>query len=195
MPRTTKTTKSTKSTKTAASAKGTTNGRSTPSAADRLRAALRLNPGRTSRELAELAGIGVSTANKHLSAWSSVGQAVQLPGKGTPAHNDPVRWGLPVPIEVSPKATKRATTASRRKTDTGAASAPSGRLPKGALHGLVEDFLSEPDRRGTAYTAGDISRKLVRSSGAVRNALDKLVEKGTVVLIQKKPRCYQLATD
>jgi hypothetical protein len=79
----------------------------------------------------------------------------------------------------------------RKTTSVPASSAtdepPRGRLPKGALHGLVEDFLAEPDRRGNAYTPGEIGRKLDRSQGAVRNTLDKLTEKGTVTLVQTGP--------
>ncbi|GAA1937900.1 hypothetical protein [Amycolatopsis minnesotensis] len=203
MPRTTKTTKTTKP---ATTAKAATNGSSGPSAADRLRTALRRNPGMTARELAELANIGGSTATKFLAAWATDGQAVRLPGEDNGGRKAAARWAPPEPVDDSPKPRKRNTTATRRTkadtTDTKATTAksvtdapPTGRLPKGALHGLVEDFLSEPDRRDNAYTAGEIGRKLGRSSGAVRNALDKLTEKDTVALVQEEPRRYQLAAD
>ncbi|WP_037364717.1 hypothetical protein [Amycolatopsis orientalis] len=194
MPRTTKT------------AKATTNGSSGPSAADKLRTALRRNPGKTARELADLAGIGGSTATKLLAVWATDGQAVRLTDEDNDGRKAAARWAPPEPVEDTSKPRKRDTTAPRRKkadtAETKAATAksvtdapPSGRLPKGALHGLVEDFLSEPDRRDNAYTAGEIGRKLVRSSGAVRNALDKLAENGTVALTQGEPRRYQLAAD
>lgn len=198
MPRTTKTTKAATATKAAA------NGSSGPSAADRLRTALRRNPGKTARELAELAGIGGSTATKLLAVWATDGQAVRQPGEDTGGRKAAARWAPPEPVEDDPKPRKRDTAAPRRKkadtADMKATTAksvtdapPTGRLPKGALHGMCEDFLSEPERRDNAYTAGEIGRKLGRSSGAVRNALDKLTEKGTVALVQEEPRRYQLA--
>ncbi|GAA5119730.1 hypothetical protein [Haloechinothrix salitolerans] len=206
MPRTTKTTKTTKPAKAATTTKAAANGSSGPSAADRLRTALRRNPGKTARELAELAGIGGSTATKLLAAWATDGQAVRQPGEDNGGRKAAARWAPPEPDEDSPRPRKRDTASPRRKkadtAETKATTAklvtdapPNGRLPKGALHGLVEDFLSEPDRRDNAYTAGEIGRKLGRSSGAVRNALDKLAEKGTVVLTQEEPRRYQLAAD
>lgn len=206
MPRTTKTTKTPKTTKATTAAKATTNGSTSPSAADKLRTALRRNPGKTARELAELAGIGGSTATKLLAVWATDGQAVRLPDEDTGGRKPAARWAPPEPVDDTPKPRKRDSTSPRRKkadtADTKATTAksvtdapPSGRLPKGALHGLVEDFLSEPERRDNAYTAGEIGRKLGRSSGAVRNALDKLADKGTVALTQEEPRRYQLAAD
>lgn len=206
MPRTTKTTKTSKTAKAVTAAKATANGGSGPSAADKLRTALRRNPGKTARELAELAGIGGSTATKLLAVFATDGQAVRLADEDDGGRKAAARWAPPEPVEDSPKPRKRDTTAPRRKkadtAETKATTAksvtdtpPTGRLPKGALHGLAEDFLSEPDRRDNAYTAGEIGRKLGRSSGAVRNALDKLTEKGVVVLTQEEPRRYQLAAD
>ncbi|WP_020670194.1 MarR family transcriptional regulator [Amycolatopsis nigrescens] len=204
MPRTTKTTNTAKA---ATATKATANGNTGPSAADKLRTALRRNPGTTARELAELAGIGGSTATKLLAAWVTDGQAVRQPDEDTGGRKATARWSAPEPVDDSPKPRQRETTSTRQtKADTaentvtaataaksGTGTPPSGRLPKGALHGLVEDFLSEPERRDNAYTAGEIGRKLVRSSGAVRNALDKLTEQGTVALVQDEPRRYQLA--
>lgn len=66
------------------------------------------------------------------------------------------------------------------------------RLPKGALRGLVEDFLLEPNRAGMEFTPGDIGRALERSVGAVSNALDKLAEDGTAELVNEKPRRFAL---
>ncbi|MPY81394.1 MAG: hypothetical protein GEV04_23990 [Actinophytocola sp.] len=60
---------------------------------------------------------------------------------------------------------------------------------------MVEDFLGEDDRVGRAYTPGEIARKLARSSGAASNALDRLVEDGTVVQTSQKPRRFRLADE
>lgn len=78
-------------------------------------------------------------------------------------------------------------------TTSGAAANGKRRLPKGALRGMVEDFLREDDRVGHDYTPGDIARKLDRSSGAVSNALDRLVEDGTVAQTSNKPRRFRSA--
>lgn len=69
-----------------------------------------------------------------------------------------------------------------------AASGRGPRLAKGALHGLVEDFLSE--HPGEAFGPSAIGKALGRSSGAVANALDRLVEKKVAVLTSEKPRRF-----
>ena len=217
MPRTTTTTKPTTTTKTATTAKtakAASNGNTGPSAAEKLRTALHRHPESTARELADLAGIGVSTATKLLAAWAADGQTVRIPGEDTGGRKPAARWAPPQPAEDT-TTTTRATGSPRRKkapdataddaddaATTTTAPAPSvtdepptGRLPKGALHGLVEDFLAEPQRRGNAYTPGEVGRKLNRSQGAVCNALDKLAERGTVTLVQTGPRRYQIADD
>jgi hypothetical protein len=130
------------------------------------------------------------------------GRADPWRGHRRPQARGPV--GPTQPAE-EPASAQRATGSRRRKkTADDAATAPApapvaadtpprGRLPKGALHGLVEDFLAEPQRREHAYTPGEIGRKLTRSQGAVRNALDKLTENGTITLVQTAPHRYQIA--
>jgi predicted transcriptional regulator len=66
-----------------------------------------------------------------------------------------------------------------------------GRLSKGALHGLVEDYFHE--HSGETLGPSAISTKLQRSSGAVANACVRLVEKGVLVLAQDHPKRYALA--
>lgn len=206
MPRTTRTTKPA-TTKPAATAKAASNGSTGPSAADKLRTALRRHPESTARELAELAGIGGSTATKLLAVWAAEGQAVRLPSTATGGRTPAARWSPPEPTEKtatgatrsSRRAKAQATQADGAPSTTSAPAGsvtvepPTGRLLKGALRGLVEDFLSEPDRRGNAYTPGEVGRKLVRSAGAVRNTLDTLTEQGAVILVQTEPRRYQIA--
>jgi hypothetical protein len=73
--------------------------------------------------------------------------------------------------------------------------AASGRRPPatrpGALRDLVEEHLRKfPD---TAFTPHQIGKVLTRSSGAVANALDKLVSLGTAQTVTDKPRSYRLA--
>ena len=61
----------------------------------------------------------------------------------------------------------------------------------GALRDLVEAHLRQfPD---AAFTPHQIGKVLTRSSGAVANALDKLVSLGVAELASGKPRSYRLA--
>ncbi len=61
----------------------------------------------------------------------------------------------------------------------------------GALRDLVEQHLRQfPD---AAFTPHQIGTVLTRSSGAVANALDKLVSLGIAELASGKPRSYRLA--
>ncbi|MFD2420375.1 MarR family transcriptional regulator [Amycolatopsis pigmentata] len=66
------------------------------------------------------------------------------------------------------------------------------RLLPGALRGMVEDYLR--DHPGEEFGPVTIARSLGgKSSGAVSNALDKLVAAGTAVKTQDAPRRYALA--
>lgn len=66
------------------------------------------------------------------------------------------------------------------------------RLPSGALRGMVEDFLS--DHPGEEFGPVTIAKALGgKSSGAVSNALDKLVDEGVAVKTNDKPRRFALA--
>ena len=63
------------------------------------------------------------------------------------------------------------------------------RLGKGALRGLVEDYLTE--HPGQQFSPSAIGKALSRSPGAVSNALDKLVADGYAVQAQDKPKRFQ----
>lgn len=62
------------------------------------------------------------------------------------------------------------------------------RLGKGALRGMVEDFLT--DHPGEQFSPSAIGKALQRSSGAVANALDKLVIDGYAAKVQDAPKRY-----
>ncbi|WP_238412897.1 MarR family transcriptional regulator [Saccharothrix deserti] len=64
------------------------------------------------------------------------------------------------------------------------------RLAPGALRGMVEDYLR--DNSGE-FSPNTIGKALNRSSGAVHNALEKLVESGYAVRTSDKPKKYSLA--
>ena len=85
--------------------------------------------------------------------------------------------------------------ADDQPTPQGGAEAVSEKAPRlqsGALRGMVEDFLREhPDE---AFGPVAIAKALGgKSSGAVSNALDKLVDSGTAVRTGDKPRRFALA--
>lgn len=67
-----------------------------------------------------------------------------------------------------------------------------GRLGKGALRGLVEDYLTE--HPGEQFSPSAIGKALSRSSGAVANALERLVADGYATQTQDKPKRYSAST-
>jgi len=72
-----------------------------------------------------------------------------------------------------------------------AAAARAPRLAPGGLRGLVEDFLRDHD--GEEFSPNRIGKELARSSGAVHNALEKLVATGYAVQTNTAPKRYALA--
>ena len=66
------------------------------------------------------------------------------------------------------------------------------RLPPGGLRGMVEDWLRE--HAGEEFSPSAIGKALGRSSGAVANALDKLVTDGYAMQTQNKPKRFTAKT-
>ncbi|MBT2418075.1 hypothetical protein J7F01_08545 [Streptomyces sp. ISL-22] len=66
------------------------------------------------------------------------------------------------------------------------------RLAPGALRQLVINHLTA--HPGEAFTATGISRVIEKSSGAIANALDKLVKQNIAEQVSDRPRTYRLAT-
>jgi len=64
------------------------------------------------------------------------------------------------------------------------------RLGKGALRGMVEDYLAE--HPGGQFSPSAIGKALNRSSGAVNNALEKLVADGHAIQIQDRPKRFRI---
>jgi hypothetical protein len=93
------------------------------------------------------------------------------------------------PAQTEP-ADDGAATDSDTATDSGGGD--KARLASGALRGMVEDYLH--DHPGQEFGPTAIANALGgKSSGAVSNALDKLVEDGVAVKTQDKPRRFALA--
>jgi hypothetical protein len=100
----------------------------------------------------------------------------------------------PVVAEVSEPAADGAATDVDRPTEDGAdaTSEKKARLAPGGLRGMVEDYLR--DHPGEEFGPTAIANALGgKSSGAVSNALDKLVEDGVAAKTQDKPRRFALA--
>ncbi|MGW5643661.1 MarR family transcriptional regulator [Saccharopolyspora sp. NPDC003762] len=75
--------------------------------------------------------------------------------------------------------------------DTPGAVTKGPRLSKGELRGMVEDYLT--DHPGEEFSSNTIGKALNRSSGAVNNALEKLVADGYAVRAQDKPKRFTAA--
>jgi len=100
----------------------------------------------------------------------------------------------PVVAEVSEPAADGAATDVDKPTEDGAdaTSEKKARLAPGGLRGMVEDYLR--DHPGEEFGPTAIANALGgKSSGAVSNALDKLVEGGVAAKTQDKPRRFALA--
>ena len=103
------------------------------------------------------------------------------------------------PADAEPASTQATTPAADATPDEAIPTASgdgkdgkSDRLAPGALRGMVEDWLRDHpgEQAGPTKIAKDLGGK---SSGAVSNALDKLVEDGVAVKAQDKPRRFALA--
>jgi hypothetical protein len=66
----------------------------------------------------------------------------------------------------------------------------SSRLAAGQLRGMVEEFLAE---HPGSYGPVEIGHALVRSSGAIANALEHLVETGRAQRTSERPKRYRFA--
>lgn len=82
--------------------------------------------------------------------------------------------------------------ATQMASEDGGTDGKTERLAPGALRGMVEDHLR--DHPGEQFSPTAIAKALGgKSSGAVSNALDKLVADGVAVKTQDKPRRFALA--
>lgn len=182
---------------------------------DKVRDALRANPGSTPAEVALAAGVARSTASRILAGWERDGSATRTPGTGAVnGRRPPDRWtatdhttqdnpassatadpdgarARPTPIG----ATAAQAAAGPVRTDrTGRTVTMSGdpRLGKNALRDLVAGHLAaHPDQE---FSPTQISRVLAgRSAGAIYNALVKLVAAGEAIETCPAPRRYATA--
>ena len=151
-------------------------------AAQAVAAALAARPGSTAAVLAEVAGVGQSTATKTLATLEASGQATRVPGgRGGNGRRQPDRWNTPRPAAPRPGLHREA-----KSTDEG-----NPRLRRGELATLVIEFLSSRPTETVGPVA--VAKALARSGGAVANVLGRLVEAGTVTQVGDRPRRYRLS--
>ncbi|MFJ8813805.1 MarR family transcriptional regulator [Amycolatopsis thermoflava] len=115
----------------------------------------------------------------------------ETPSEG-PASSKP-QTDEGIDTEVAPAPTHGEAAEPNTSTDNvGSDGQQTERLAPGALRGMVEDFLR--DHPGDEFGPTAIAKALGgKSSGAVSNALDKLVADGTAVRTKDKPRRFALA--
>ncbi|MFD0204236.1 MULTISPECIES: MarR family transcriptional regulator [Saccharothrix] len=169
---------------------------------EKLWQALRDNPGSTATALSTAAGIGKSTAPKILTRWEKDGLVARTAGIADGGSRPADRWSITTddqptddqPTDDQPtddQPTDDQPTDDQPTDDQpGKQSEKSQRLAPGALRGMVEDYLR--DNSGE-FSPNAIGKALDRSSGAVHNALEKLVESGYAVRTSDKPKKYSLA--
>ena len=172
----------------------------TPTPIDAIGAALSAHPGATAAELAEVAGIGRSTAARCLAALEQAGTTRRTPGGRKGGRRLPDRWHLAVADTHGMPPVGEGPDAAPAGDGAGPVEAAAGRLGKGALGDLVLAYLAadagsssdggDPGGDGLGPTA--IAKGLGgRSSGAVANALQRLEAEGRVRLVQAAPRRYR----
>ena len=117
--------------------------------------------------------------------------AEQQPTEGEDAVAPPAAAPGSQPAAPAPARAAKAA-AKRPATPAAHAAQPTGderRLPKGGLRTMVADHLAgNPD---LVITVSKLGKLLDRSSGAVANALDKLIELGAVEQVDTKPRTFR----
>lgn len=165
---------------------------------EKLWQALQDNPGSTAAALSAAAGIGKSTAPKILTRWEKDGLVARTAGIADGGSRPADRWSITAtddqstddqPTDDQPT-DNQPTAVTKSGTDSGQQQEKSQRLAPGALRGMVEDYLR--DNSGE-FSPNAIGKALNRSSGAVHNALEKLVESGYAVRTSDKPKKYSLA--
>ena len=173
--------------------------------ADRLWAALQAHPGSTTEQLAAHASLGQSTAGKILARWVSEATISRNMPNGTGKGRRPATFTIAASADVIPGASDTHPERDKPASDDVATDpTPSdptpgddtsaekvARLTPGGLRGMVEDYLRDhpTDDLGPAK----IGTELGRSSGAVANALDRLVKDGYAQMTSPKPKRYRLA--
>ena len=112
------------------------------------------------------------------------------PAQSDPAPSDPAPSD-PAPSDPAPSDPAPSDPIPSDPIQGNTSAAKIVRLAPGGLRGMVEDYLRDhpSDELGPAQ----IGKELGRSSGAVANALDRLVKDGYALMTSPKPKRYRLA--
>ncbi len=155
---------------------------------------LTTHPGATSSELAEVLGIGQSTAAKHLATLESAGTARREPGGREGGRRLADRWSTttPAPDDTAPDDVVAEVTGDASADDStgGGPARSTDRLGRGALGVLVREYLA--GRPGEDLGPTQIGKALGRSQGAVSNVLARLEAEGEARLVTASPRRYRI---
>lgn len=123
---------------------------------------------------------------------SPIGTAME-PTDEVPAEDNGTEKESTVDADVPKPSTE---SESDTNADAGGAEVEVGkasRLGKGELRGMVEDYLR--DHKGEEFGPTAIGKALNRSSGAVNNAMEKLVAEGYAVQTQATPKRFALKAE
>jgi DNA-binding IclR family transcriptional regulator len=153
----------------------------TPTTPEKLLSSLAKGPGATAAELAQVAGIGRSTANKTLAVLEAEGRVSRTGRAPEGGRRQPDRWSL---VAASTNRGRR-TSESARRTGSG------HRLGKGELRAMVLAHLQAQHDEAVTPTA--VAASLGRSAGAVSNALIKLTVEGAAVQVGDQPRRFAIS--
>ncbi len=156
-------------------------GAAAPPAAERVADALATHPSATAAGLAAASGLGQSTVGKALVALAAGGAAVRRSGGRDGGRRLPDRWSSADATDVDGTASP---TGGTRRGDGGTV----GRLASGQLREIVATLLGECTEPVTATWLAKAAGG--RSSGAVGNALERLVQVGAAVRIGDHPMAY-----
>jgi hypothetical protein len=164
-------------------------------AESKVRRALEAYPGTTAANLASIAGVGRSTATKILSRWAAEGLVTRTDGKD---QSVPVTWttrdGQAEEILEPAKTADDTAAACEDDVEPDPSLLPTpdaskkDRLPKGGLYDLVKTYLYE--HTGESFGPAKIGIELGRSSGAVNNALERLVINGLATKTCDAPKRF-----
>lgn len=154
---------------------------------EKLWQALLNNPGSTATALSTAAEIGKSTAPKILTRWEKDGLVTRTAGIADGGSRPADRWSITTDDQLTDH---KSTDYQPTDDQPGTQSEKPQRLAPGALRGMIEDYLQG---NSGEFSPNVIGKELNRSSGAVHNALEKLVESGYAVRTSDKPKKYSLA--
>ncbi len=134
-------------------------------------------------EVAAAVGVTRSTARKYLAGLVDAAKLNRIEGGRERGRKRPDRF--------SAAKRKRRDKAPKTKSP---APATKDRLGPGELDGLVLTDMRE-HRADAPHTASRIGKRIERSSGAVANCLGRLTDSDRAVIVNKKPREFDLPKD